>query len=911
MDPLGSQDICKAIQGAGFAAVQNRMSPKIQHALYAAGSKCFEMAQRNDQPAGLIELAKQTVAEVIARENILMADLSHMNAVNDEALIRSLQCALEAIAKAGAEEQISQTQFNNITCIRIADEDRIGDIWDRALYYLKMTWLRHLPLQWLWQRKMLSDRDVFLMHKTAGNNAYRNFLITGRRDHREEYFSKEIIGNYEKALERGQGASRIPVYFKEAQAYLLRHKSEEELGNLIKCKDILFLEEQSIKNLYDDLSKDLRHMADAAKSATDVIHAVLEVLINYHSEIADVAASLREELNVYEKSFPDLKSVKEALRELPEVQKTPALLVEVGRLPSDIKDPEALAKALQAYGDVIESIEKVGQPWETTLLISQQLKTLDTLNLYLVEYQQLHQEVAVYEALEKLLRDIGSFKMDFDDSGDDILSFAEEHPKVLVSIADQLDQLARFKDLPEELQKFAEDLNVFRDAFEIRATANERIGFCLLKFFEEIPAQHKEIAQKYLENLRLPHSKGENYFLMAYKDYMFASRLFDVAIAQVKEKIEQFKKEFFEELGDERFLVEDALLTMEERQEKEKMEADFAKNPWVVGAEAKVRAWQEEDERCEKGQQRVFDAIKNNKNITERGTYFLARYGVGADSFEVYYALGNRYYYGANIGSPEERYAKAVGAYQKSLEEFLKFELEEGKTLTVPEQSKRNRAFKQLQNGVEKASRMRKSAEYMAAARACIAACLSEGNSEDSKRLDLHEKIIAFVMSAIESEEQALLVGCDCESIRSGTNEEKRAKKQMEVIDRREVAKVEASNLSELYRMLAKLCNERALHHRSVDGTKKAREYNYLAQQRKDEGFRFKGDYTGEYALNLDGFLEGVQGSRVAKICPNGVVVDRDIFAGSEKGNAEKVRKQLLEEVRKGRRIGASKDAPF
>ena len=878
-----------AIQGALRVAVQNRMSSKVQLALTKASEGCSGMAlDTRTNLSALITRAR----DAVARE---------MTNPNDDGLKESIQCALEVIARIGAgksklPEVIPQTQFNAITCIKIPDEDRIGGIWDRVSYYLKMVWLHHLPLQWLWQRTILSDYDVFLMHKIAGNDAYREFLRTARKDRREEFFRANIIGNYEKALKRVQGALRVPVCFKEAQAYLLGNMPEEKFRNYIKYRDILFLEERSIRSLYNEISKDLQYMTNATRNATNAIYTVLEVLIEHQSEIADIAASRRGELDAYIKSFPKLKSIKEALRDLPEARCNPALLVEVGSLPVEVKDPEALAKTLRAYRNVIENIERLGQPWETTLLIRQQLEELEMLSMHFAEYQHLHQEVTVYEALEKLLRDIGSFKMDFDASGDDILSFTEEHPKVLVSIADQLDQLTKFKDLHEELQAFNEDLDVIRNAFLVRATGSERKGRSLLKFFEEIPAQHKEIAQEYLENLRLSHSNGEDYFLMAYKDYTFASRLFDVAIAQVEAKIAQFRKEFFEGLGDECFLVEDALLTEEERQTKRRREADFARLSEVVELRRKVREWQEENKWCEKGRERVFDAIKNNKNITERGTYFLTRYGVGADSVEVYYALGNRYYYnskGVNIEPPEERYAKAADAYQQGMEEFLKFEPEEGKPLTEDEEVKRHRTFKQLQNGIEKASRMRRAAEYMSVARASIAACFSEEELDDQKQLSYLTKVKEALKKSVEHEETALVVGEDYKGETSTTAGKKRKETWLSA-RRKEAARVEASNLSVVYQWLGRVNNE-------VGQNTEAKDCYAKAQQRKDDGFRPKGDYTGEYALNLKGLLEGIQRARVAKARKDVGLKDVGLRDVEDEDQAER-RRRLQADLLRNRR---------
>ena len=706
--------------------------------------------------------------------------------------------------------QIPDAQLATVSRLKIKDQDRVNGLVIRYFYR---------PIRWL-----LGDRKSRDVYRREGNDCLENLSKAVDETVRSHLF-RRAVKQYGKALKLTETEQqRIPIYFKLAQAYILRVKGEDQSRQNIWLKEALLFNDTIARSTYSQLRTQLLYLTEVVNKSTSVIQTVIKTLLGYESHFVEELRDGREQLKQYREQMPDLEPIKMALLGAPDLDLMPEVRVAIEDLPKEYNKPDELQKALIDYSSVIHRMQRLDISLKTSQILVEQERKLEVLDLSKKIYRQTYESVQIDATITKLISTVREFSHQIENG--DILAYAEQHPEALVTIFGQL-SLLDVEKIPADLIEFKEDMVAIRDSFLMRATASERIATNLCEFFEKLSSKDPEkVAKEALKSLRLPYSSSEDCFLMAYKDYHFASAMFNAAVTATKERKEKlidaaFERELVgkteeEQAGIWRDLIVVDTPAMREENDKLKQLAPFVKF-------------------CEDGITRVTNAVLDNPRISSRGKMLFSDfYGAGGEEAYKHIAAGNFYYVNSDKADPVEQHTAAIGEYQTALKMLLE---QKGQEAKGKDKDRITARLKDVRNGLQRATHMKKAAEAMERVYALAKSPSKLAYNNKIDRQKVLKKLAEYLGEAYNAESFALYVDFEEPSVK-GLDKQEAAKKQADAKEAfiKERAKTERTNFIDIAQMIGDLQTR-------LNDAKQVDFYVNNAVRYADRGLKSRGDF--------------------------------------------------------------------
>lgn len=683
-----------------------------------AAAGAFDLAIRVAEAAWTGTSTVRTIQE-------LQDKIKSTSRVSDPKLKERVQYVVNEIILNSTEpnrviRQINKDQIENILNFYTPDE-RKGFRWLKNIQGRLVPWIPEVLVSWIPGKLFPALR--LEGHKSAGDSRYNAFKMDMEETKKSAEYA-EIIKRYGSAMKAARSeAERIPLYFKRAQVCLAQGMDESEFRKYLVCQEGLLFEEKIARDTYSRLRRELLYMSQAATFSTQTIQSLLRSLTGFYRQFVDKAREGRKEFDETVKLLPKLSSIRDCLLKIPDSEWMVDIKVEVENLPQEFKKPDSLVSALDKYFDVVIKMESLDNSFEKSERIAEALSQLEELQEALPNYTEKYEELQIYLTIKELIEQVRNFERDVELKNQDVLTYAEQNPKVLVDVYTQLSQLGDLNRLPKELDTFKEQMVLLRNAFLIRATSAERMGQVLLQFFEKITSaaidskgvSPEKIAKEALAFLNIPYKTAEDCFLVAYKDYKFSQTMFKIVTSNCENRIKK--------------LVDDAVAAEMEKKKTENDRADIWRKdvslPETVqkgktALEENLNNWKPFLAFCDEGIERVTQAILDNPKISTRGKLLFSNFYSSDDNAVLNHFSAAKFYYANSMkGDPIEQYSQAITEFELAHQKLIEQQnnRKEG-ARDASEQTKK--ISEEIRTLLQRAIFLKNSATYMAEARKLV-----------------------------------------------------------------------------------------------------------------------------------------------------------------------------------------------
>lgn len=465
---------------------------------------------------------------------------------------------------------------------------------------------------------------------------------------------------------------RIPIHFKLAQAHLLR---------VPNCSSLeAALQPSPTSPNYNSLTPHLINLAQVVTNADAAIQYSLENLISHKKKIEALAATQQKFYTDHISGIPSLKSIKEALLKLEDINLNHEFRVAINNIPDSSEDPSVLERsALQLQSLMNGLMQETISVFETPAVVKAQIDECNTI-LHIV--QKIKSAYRVKESLTtliKLITDLNNLQEQEKQSGNDILKFAEKHSEIIGGILKQISDCSQLS----ELNTLYFQMKLTEPAFLMRATGYEMLFRVIKEAYEPyLDEDQLKGALRHIGILPDKIKNSEAFALAAFRDYVFAKKFAEVknsGIADKKEAIRiQQRLQFLYRAGwwgAQDYLPEHPGRIAAYNDKASFDLHDFGKDPDVQYLLKREKEVKEAEASANLGKMRVYDGLRSNNNVTltEMGAKFLKKFGKASDP-ALHNSLGNWSYGKGKYSSAVEKYQKAEEFYTQALNLALEIE---------------------------------------------------------------------------------------------------------------------------------------------------------------------------------------------------------------------------------------------